>query len=203
MVFVAPPLTSTTGFTLGNGSGIAMSGGTASLSGSTDGWYPALYTATPVASDAFFAQCTVASTPTSVPSALLIRGNSSTWQQVAVGFGSAATYLIFMTSATASGAVTESTIATVFASGDVCRVTAVPIVTGGTLYTAYQNGASIGVWTDSGATSSSGSAYRLGGLAMQRNSFTNSCSLSTLSIGDLGGLVARPNNVPLYRSALY
>jgi hypothetical protein len=196
-----PPLTSTTGFTLGNGTGIAMSGGVASLSGSTDGWYPALFN-TPVASDAWFAQCTIASAPTSVPAAVIIRGNVSTWQQVAVGFGSANTYVIFTTSATASGATTEATLAGLFASGDVCRVTAIPILTGGTLYTVYKNGTSIGGWTDSGATSSSGAANRLGGLAMQRSSFTNSCSLSNPIFADLGGL-ARPNNVPLNRSALY
>lgn len=203
MVYVAPPMTSTTGFTLGNGSAIQMSSGIASVTGSTDGWYPALYTATPVASDSWYAQITVASAPTSVPAAVVIRGNSSTWQQVAIAFGSSDTYVVFMTSASASGAVTEVTLTTTFASGDVCRVTAVPIPSGGSLYTIYKNTTSIGGWTDSGAVSSSGPAYRLGGVAVQRNSFTNSCNLSNLIIADLPGPGASPNYVPIHRPNLF
>lgn len=198
MAYYAPPLTSSSGFTLGNGStSPAFSSGTASMSGGTDGYYPAIYSS-PVTSNAWYVQGTLASSPTSVAAGFLIGCNTTFSQQIAILFNTSGTYITLVTNATGSSATNEVSTGTVWSSGDVCRVTAV-----GNYYTVYRNGSLFSSWPDSGGATSSGASYKYGGLVVQRSSFTNSCSLSNLIIADLPTPVPRPNYIPIYRSTVY
>jgi len=55
----------------------------------------------------------------------------------------------------------------------------------GNVYTVYRNGVSHVNWTDSGGVITIGSTNRYGGLHEGDDNFTASCSLKTLTIGDL------------------
>lgn len=162
------------GWTLGNGSTEpAISSNSATYTGSTAGYYPALYPQ-PARTDRVYAQVQLG-TPTSVGTAVLVRCNVGFTQQVA-GFastGSPSTAILLIQTATGSTATTEASNATAtWASGQYLTITAA-----GTVYTvwqsstpAWQSGTNVLSWTDSGSATSTGLAYRYGGIGVQYGS---------------------------------
>lgn len=171
-------------WTYGNGSSEpAISSNTVQQTGSTDGYYPAVWHL-PVLTDRFQVGITLASAPSGQASGIIIRANSTMTQQLVLLFNSSNTRLVSVPSATGASSTVEATSGTVCASSDQLIVQA-----NGTTYTVLRNGSSMGLsWTDSGGVLSIGSAYRYGGLVVQRNSFVNSCSLSNWTMADLGVL---------------
>lgn len=180
MKATSPSLNATTGFTLGNGTGIAMSAGVASLSGSTDGVYPAIFTNVPMDTDNFYSEATLSSAPSTHQAIIIVRANSGFTQWVGAGIESGQVYIDTYTSGSGGGQVNRATFSVSPASGDIFRLAVVDNV-----YTLSQNGSSILTWTDSSRVVSTGPTFRLGGLGVSRLSFSNSASLKLLTISDI------------------
>jgi hypothetical protein len=184
---VTPPLTSHTGFTLGNGStDPTMSSGSATETSSTDGWYPAVW-ATPVDTDSQYSQVKLTSapithlqTPSNNSSGPVVRCNSGFTQWVMAGSDASGIYIMTATSGSGGTVTVRATYGTGPASGDVIKLQAV-----GNLYTLFRNGASVATWTDSGGVISIGPSNRLCGLFVSHGNFNGSCSMSTALFGDL------------------
>jgi hypothetical protein len=158
------------GWTLGNGTTEpAISSNTATYTGSTAGYYPALYPQ-PVRTDRFYAQVMLG-TPTASGVAVMIRCNSGFTQQVAAFASSASTSsaILFVKNGTGSSSTSEASTTGTWSSGQFLT-----IACAGNVYSMYrsstpawQSTASILSWTDSGATTSIGVGFRLGGIAVQ------------------------------------
>ncbi len=191
----APPLTSHTGFTLGNGStSPAMASGVASMSGSTDNFYPAVWS-TPVDTNSMFSQLTLNAAPAPADTGTqlrtagaVVRCNSGFTQWVALGADASGTYILTATSGS-GGTVTTRATYSAAASGDVLKLTAV-----GNVYTAYKNGVSMGTpWTDSSNVITTGVSNRLCGLYVAYKNFNPSTSLKLLTVGDLYPVTPLPD----------
>jgi hypothetical protein len=183
----APPLTSHTGFTFGNGStNPVMSSGVASMTvGGADGYYPALW-ATPCFTNNMFCQVTLASSmttqnpgsPDETKVGPMVRCNSGFTQQVWAGADGSGIRIMTMTSGTGGTVTDRATWAGSPASGGVVLLTAV-----GNLYTAYYNGTAVCSWTDSGGVISGNNKYC--GIVVSNYSFNTSGKASTMTLGDL------------------
>lgn len=181
-----------------------MSGGTASLSGSSDGSYPAAYTTTPMDTDNFYTQMTIsgtigaqnfgASTRQAGPG---VRINSSFTQGVFATVDTSGTYIATISSGSATPAIRATAAAS--SVGDVLKLTAI-----GQLFTIYKNGTSILMWLDSGLVTSFGAAFRLGGCVVSRANFANSASLTTMTTADIVMYNTSARlSVPMLKSSLW
>lgn len=199
-MFAQPTLNSTAGFTLAHG-GVAMSAGVASLSGSSDGFYPAAYTTTPADTDNFYTQMTLAGSiaaPNGSQNRIAgpgVRCNSTFTQGIYAAVDTTGIYI--QTDTSGSGTPTTRASLSVSCSvGDVIKLMAT-----GNIYTVYRNGSFAVNWTDSGALTSTGTTFRYGSLIVSRNFFTNSGNLSTMTIADMPYQTPLNQFVPMLRSS--
>ncbi|WP_280465221.1 hypothetical protein [Nocardia brasiliensis] len=173
-------MTSITGFTRGNGStNPAMSGGVASVSGTTDGVYPARWD-TPCLSDYMYAQAELNVNDTGQAAQVFVRCSESGFSQ-RVAFGAATSGLYIFTYTTGNNNGTQrANVAHTSNAGDLLRLEA-----RGNVYYGYVNGTLELTWTDSGNVVSIGQGFRGCGLIVVRGSFVNSASLREFEAGDL------------------
>lgn len=159
------------GWVLGNSSTQpAISSNTATCTTTTSGYYPAIFPQ-PARTDRFYVQVQLASAPTSTGFAALIRCNTGFTQQVGAFASSAATSsaILWLQTANASTSTTEASNSVTWSSGQYLTITAA-----GNVYTQWQSstpdwraGTTVLTWTDSGGSTSSGPAFRYGGIAVQ------------------------------------
>lgn len=200
-MIVKPPLTSTTGFTISHG-GVAITGGTASLSGTTDGFYPAAYTSQPMYTDDFYTEMVLSGTigaPNSGAQTRIagpgVRCNAGFTQGVYASVDTSGIYIQTDTSG-AGTPTTRASLAVTPAVGDKIRIAAA-----GNVFTVYRNGIFAVSWIDSGGLTAKGPTLRLGSFIVSRAVLSNSASLTTMVISDI--VYGKRNNfVPMQRSSL-
>lgn len=181
MTTVSPDLNSNTGWTIGNGPPPIIGSGILGMSVyNSVAIYPALYTATPMITDNYFVQMTLANAPTAAQSMLILRGNTTFTTWVGAGIESGQVYIATYTSAT-SGQNKRATLSVSQASGNVFKFSVV-----GRAFTLFKNGVIILSWIDSGAVTSVGPTFRYGGAGSSFTSsgFVPSGNLSTMTIQD-------------------